>query len=704
MSVFLESNQEPMKFRNLPGIDLKSPVLLFRSESHSIFWMGMTSNTAFRCNTYLIRDEKEAILIDPGGKNNFDHVKRSVAQLMDPAGITAMILSHQDPDVAASMTDWIEINPSIRVISSPRAHILLPHYGRDDYIAYDNEANPHYRLPGGADLIFLPAPFLHFPGAFVTYDAASRFLFSGDVWSSLDTDWKLFADSFDEHIAQMDLFHKDYMASGIATRGFARSLGNLKVEAILPQHGSIIGTEHVSSAFKYLENLECGLDLTYIEGDSGSGSIDTLDFQEESPDSPSEAGTLEKSEVDGNRPDKETLLLREALNQSRRLGKMRDRALRALRKAERRLQESETRLTGNHKLIKTIDRLREEFIAGTNPFQMFTGFLNELVSLSMCEYGILGETIIDEDDKPYLKIYAMTGVSGGKELSDLYSRVGADESKLRNPGKMFGAVIQTGRPVISNDPGSDLQKGELPAGHPEIRNFLGIPVYFGERLVGVIGLANRQDGFDEKLLKYLEPVVRAAGQIIVARQEREIRRKVEKELEKLVRIDPLTGIYNRRSFDEYIRQEWLRAARTGSVFSLILLDVDHFKLYNDHYGHQAGDLCLAQIGRLMEKVFRRPADHVARYGGEEFVVVLPETHHKGATGLAEKLQTYVRDLRIENKLSPDSYLTLSIGVVTVYPHPGMSPEGIIAAADECLYAAKASGRNRIVSRAMEDTR
>ncbi len=247
------------------AIDMERPTCLYAADGHEIYWLGITEETAFRCNVYLIRDGAEAILIDPGNRTFFEQVRKRVEQIMDPGRITAMVLCHQDPDVAASMVDWLEITPSMRVISSSRTHVLLPHYGKADYNAIDIVNAPRLDLPSKASLQFIEAPFLHFPGAFTTYDDQSRYLFSGDIWAALDMNWELVVESFEEHIPAMDLFHVDYMASNLAARGFARHLAGIPIDAILPQHGSLIGEEHVRAAIDYLKHLKCGTDIIYAD-------------------------------------------------------------------------------------------------------------------------------------------------------------------------------------------------------------------------------------------------------------------------------------------------------------------------------------------------------------------------------------------------------------------------------------------------------
>ena len=173
--------------------------------------------------------------------------------------------------------------------------------------------------------------------------------------------------------------------------------------------------------------------------------------------------------------------------------------------------------------------------------------------------------------------------------------------------------------------------------------------------------------------------------------------EIEKNTAQLNSItDSLTGLANRRYFDEALRIEFFRLKRSGSTLSLIMLDVDHFKKFNDSYGHLAGDDCLRQIGTTLKTIVGRVPDIVARYGGEEFVVILPETKDNGAATLAERIRKAVEELAIQHSASDTAeYVTVSLGVVTVYTTGLSSPEQVVALADKALYCAKKDGRNRI---------
>lgn len=172
------------------------------------------------------------------------------------------------------------------------------------------------------------------------------------------------------------------------------------------------------------------------------------------------------------------------------------------------------------------------------------------------------------------------------------------------------------------------------------------------------------------------------------------------ELKRQACLDGLTQVANRRHFQEYLQQEWLQIGRQAAPISLILADVDYFKQYNDTYGHQAGDDCLRQVANAMKRAVKRSTDLVARYGGEEFAVILPYTDISGAIQVAEKIQQQIQTLGIVHEASSvNSYLTLSLGVASTLAEDDQTSEMLIAAADQALYQAKTSGRNRLVVRA-----
>jgi len=171
--------------------------------------------------------------------------------------------------------------------------------------------------------------------------------------------------------------------------------------------------------------------------------------------------------------------------------------------------------------------------------------------------------------------------------------------------------------------------------------------------------------------------------------------EANRELERLATHDALTGIANRRFFNQALEHEWRQAVRTPHLFSVIMIDIDCFKAFNDTYGHLAGDDCLKSVACALQGVVKRPMDILARYGGEEFVVVLPDTSSEGALLLAEQMRHTILTLAIRHETSTTAAMvTVSIGVATAIPGKYSTPEALIIEADRALYRAKDAGRNR----------
>ena len=167
-------------------------------------------------------------------------------------------------------------------------------------------------------------------------------------------------------------------------------------------------------------------------------------------------------------------------------------------------------------------------------------------------------------------------------------------------------------------------------------------------------------------------------------------------LERISLIDGLTGIANRRNFDQTLEKEWRRALRKGDILSLAVVDIDFFKKYNDYYGHLEGDKCLQDVSSILKESLYRAADLVARYGGEEFVVLLPSTTNVEALVVLERIRSNVEELRIPHKMSEVAeHVTVSIGLASAWPGADKTSSDLIRQADTALYQAKNSGRNRI---------
>ncbi|PRW86076.1 diguanylate cyclase [Pseudomonas simiae] len=210
-------------------------------------------------------------------------------------------------------------------------------------------------------------------------------------------------------------------------------------------------------------------------------------------------------------------------------------------------------------------------------------------------------------------------------------------------------------------------------------------VYQSVALVGSIILA----------LAFLGSLLyRQIQQLLVAERELKV---IRKELEVIAHTDGLTSLANRRSFDFALDKEWRRATRNQASISLILLDIDLFKQYNDHYGHLSGDDCLVHVANLIAANVNRPGDIAARYGGEEFVVLLPDTELAGAVMVAENIRLSLLNAQIQHSVSPFGIVTISSGVVSTSKTGEESPKEFLIKVDRLLYGAKSQGRNRVKS-------
>ncbi|TQV79495.1 diguanylate cyclase [Exilibacterium tricleocarpae] len=204
-------------------------------------------------------------------------------------------------------------------------------------------------------------------------------------------------------------------------------------------------------------------------------------------------------------------------------------------------------------------------------------------------------------------------------------------------------------------------------------------------------------GGDDYLIKPVSPAIlgakiKAMERIAHMRQQLH---QLNTELETLSQRDALTQVYNRRSFDDLSRQQWLLANRRQEPMAVLMIDIDHFKLYNDFYGQLSGDDCLVKVARAIQNTLRRPADLLARYGGGEFIILLPDTNLTGARQVADAICVAIRDLRISHQMSKtSSVVTASIGAACTSHYDGRTLQDLINQADKALYKAKYAGRDR----------
>lgn len=204
-------------------------------------------------------------------------------------------------------------------------------------------------------------------------------------------------------------------------------------------------------------------------------------------------------------------------------------------------------------------------------------------------------------------------------------------------------------------------------------------------------------GGDDFICKPVSEVVLLAkvrAMLRIAARQREIC-DVHRQLKDIATLDSLTGIPNRRYFDDTLAVEWKRCLRTETPLSIVLSDVDFFKQFNDIYGHQAGDACLKAVASTLSESLFRVEDSVARYGGEEFVAILPGTDADGAYAVAERMRQSARELCIPHERGIGGQLSCSFGVASIHPRADKAPQQLLRFADAGLYAAKRAGRNRV---------
>lgn len=236
-----------------------------------------------------------------------------------------------------------------------------------------------------------------------------------------------------------------------------------------------------------------------------------------------------------------------------------------------------------------------------------------------------------------------------------------------------------------------------------LKTALGVPLVLDDQVLAVlVFFKTEQRKPEERLIELVNAVATQLGSLIQRKKAEAALVKANIDLERLATLDELTGVPNRRHFNEYLNKEWRRLAREQLPLSMILCDIDYFKSYNDTYGHLAGDFCLQQVAKAIRRAVKRPADLVARYGGEEFAVVLPNTHTEGALQVAEAIRDGVQSLKIARLHSSVSeYVTLSSGVASLVPQHKLDPSALIALADKALYEAKDKGRNRCIMKSFD---
>jgi diguanylate cyclase (GGDEF)-like protein len=347
-------------------------------------------------------------------------------------------------------------------------------------------------------------------------------------------------------------------------------------------------------------------------------------------------------------------------------------------------------------LIRLGERVNEGLLLEDVLDQIFDAFR------SIVPYDRIGCSMLEDEGRTVRSVWTRS-LGGPPKLGVGYSAPLA--------GSSLALIIETGRPRIINDLEQYLRE------HPRsrstrlivsdgVRSSLTCPlVALGKRIGFVFFSCNRPNVYSDR---HVELLMRVAGQIsLVVEKSRlyaellNVKEQLEaanRGLSQLATLDGLTGIPNRRMLDQMLENAWRRAARNKTPLSLILIDIDGFKDFNDRFGHVEGDKCLIRVANLMRSTLRRPDDFLGRFGGEEFLAFPASAPIDSAIGLAERLRTLVEQLRLEISASGQvARVTISAGVAGVESPSGGSVTDLIASADRALYGAKAAGRNRVVS-------
>jgi len=352
----------------------------------------------------------------------------------------------------------------------------------------------------------------------------------------------------------------------------------------------------------------------------------------------------------------------------------------------------EARLTRARKLADVIEQLNRGLTLADVLDHIFDGFRG------IIPFDRIGCALIEADGLTARSVWARSEAS--------HLELGVDYTAPL-AGSSLQTIIDTGEPRILNDLEAYLVE------HPEsastakivaegIRSSLTCPLLANDRPVGFLffsscNRATYRDSHVDLFRQIAGPVALGVERSRLHQEVLDTQRQLEAanvRLEQLARRDPLTGVANRRTFDEQLGREWRRAARSDAPLSLLMIDIDAFKRYNDTFGHQQGDQALRQVAEVLQGVARRAGDWVARYGGEEFAVLLAGTDVTAAAVVAERLRRGVEALAINSPNSPVApQVTVSIGVASSTVRPGTEVEQLVALADAALYDAKRAGRN-----------
>lgn len=338
-------------------------------------------------------------------------------------------------------------------------------------------------------------------------------------------------------------------------------------------------------------------------------------------------------------------------------------------------------------LTRAIHRAQNIFLTHEDETAAFELMLSDLLALTDSQFGFIGEVLQRDTGERFLKIGAITNIAWSAETEALYQEVKRRGMVFDNPDNLIGASLESGQMVLANEFETDPRRGGLPEGHPTIRAYLGIPIFSGHSLIGMVGLANRSGGYSEALAEELDPLLQTVGQLIERKQLYREKLEHKQSLERAANYDALTGLPNRRRLTEIFEEELVEADRRQGLLSVCFIDLDGFKEINDEFGHAVGDMILKTIAERLQASVREH-DIIARLGGDEFVAILRDVDE---APVYQRILEAVRQpvTHRQHKLQ----LSCSMGI-TVYPEDNADPDLLLRHADQAMYAAKESGKNQ----------
>ncbi len=345
-------------------------------------------------------------------------------------------------------------------------------------------------------------------------------------------------------------------------------------------------------------------------------------------------------------------------------------------------------------LLDLLNQAQTSFLLNRSVHDACEALFEPLLKISECVMGFIGVVQRGPNGEQQLLVPTISEV--GWRDHGVVSGIGHQQREdgllFTRLDNLFGHAITANEVVMANHLPSHPASRGLPEGHAEVKNFLGLPIRFDSKVVGMIGLGNRPDGFDDSLVQLLEPLVVTLGTLFHARDQESARVAAEQELQRLASRDALTGLSNRRHFFDVAAANLTQTRRYASPLTVALMDLDHFKHINDTYGHAAGDAVLKVFADVLRESLR-DTDAPARIGGEEFAVLLTSTPQDEAIVALERIRATLDQRPIEFN-GHAIYATVSIGAVQWQPDHA-DVDAMLVHADEALYAAKREGRNRV---------